>query len=75
MDSILFEAILFGVVNIILVLIYSIAFSFLKPELPKQCEEWDKNLIMESISFAVGFTFYLLLKTQMVRQYYPNLFK
>jgi hypothetical protein len=70
----LIEPVLLGVVVTLLGLLLSMVFSFLKPELPQQCEEWDKNHVMEASLFALGFILYFLLKNDMVRSYYPTLF-
>jgi hypothetical protein len=70
----LVEPILFGVVITLLGLLMTMVFSFLKPELPEQCAEWDKNHVMEVTLFSLGFIFYFILKNDMVRSYYPELF-
>jgi hypothetical protein len=70
----LVEPILLGVVITLLGLLLSMIFSFLKPELPAQCAEWDKNHVMEATLFALGFVLYFVLKNDMVRSYYPALF-
>jgi len=66
MDSVLYQSILFGVVTVLLGLIFSMIFEFLKPELPKECENWDKNYMMEAILFAIGFTLRMLLNNKSV---------
>jgi lipid-A-disaccharide synthase-like uncharacterized protein len=70
----LVEPILFGVVITLLGLLLTMIFSFLKPELPKECEQWDKNNVMEATLFSVGFVFYFILSNDMVKSYYPSLF-
>jgi len=70
----LVEPILFGVVITLLGLLLTMIFSFLKPELPKECEQWDKNHVMEATLFSVGFVFYFILNNNMVKSHYPSLF-
>jgi hypothetical protein len=64
-----YQAILFGIVTILLGLILSIIFGFLKPELPKECEIWDKYYVMEIILFLTGFIIRYLLTNQTVLKY------
>ncbi len=74
MDSIsnpktFYQAVMFGVVSILLGLILSAIFGFLKPELPKQCETWDKYYVMEVILFLTGFILRYLLTNHTVLKY------
>jgi len=69
MHTVLFEAILFGIVTILLGLLFSIVFSQLKVNLPKECEEWDKNYMMEVILFAIGFSLRFLLTNDTIKKY------
>jgi Sec-independent protein secretion pathway component TatC len=74
MDSIsnpktFYQAVMFGVVTILLGLILSAIFGFLKPELPKECETWDKYYVMEVILFLTGFILRYLLTNHMVLKY------
>ena len=64
-----YQAIMFGVVAILLGLILSMAFGFLKPELPKECEIWDKYYVMEIILFLTGFILRYLLTNSTCTQY------
>ena len=66
-----YQAVMFGVVAILLGLILSMIFGFLKPELPKECEIWDKYYVMEIILFLTGFILrYLLTNTTLVKYLY-----
>jgi hypothetical protein len=74
MDSIsnpktFYQAVMFGVVTILLGLILSAIFGFLKPELPKECETWDKYYVMEVILFLTGFILRYLLTNHTVLKY------
>lgn len=52
---ILFQALIFGIISIIIGLLISIPFQSFKPELPEVCKEWNKYYIMEISLFFVGF--------------------
>lgn len=74
MDSIsnpktFYQAVMFGVVTILLGLILSAIFGFLKPELPAECETWDKYYVMEVILFLTGFILRYLLTNQTALKY------
>ena len=64
-----YQAVMFGVVSILLGLILSIIFGFLKPELPEECSEWDKYYVMEVIMFLTGFILRYLMTNQTIGQY------
>ena len=64
-----YQAVMFGVVTVLLGLILSAIFGFLKPELPKECEMWDKYYVMEVILFLTGFILRYLLTNQTVLKY------
>jgi Sec-independent protein secretion pathway component TatC len=64
-----YQAVMFGVVTILLGLILSMIFGFLKPELPKECEIWDKYYVMEIILFLTGFILRYLLTNNMILKY------
>lgn len=56
-----FQAVMFGVVTVLLGLLLSLVFASLKPSLPKDCEMWNKYYVMEITLFFIGFiTRYLL---------------
>jgi hypothetical protein len=64
-----YQAVMFGIVAIILGLILSAVFGFLKPELPEECSEWDKYYVMEVIMFLTGFIIRYLLTNETIGQY------
>lgn len=64
-----YQAVMFGVVAILLGLILSMVFGFLKPELPEECAEWDKYYVMEVILFLTGFILRYLMTNQTIGQY------
>ena len=64
-----YQAVMFGVVAILLGLILSAVFGFLKPELPEECSEWDKYYVMEIIMFLTGFILRYLMTNQNIVQY------
>jgi Sec-independent protein secretion pathway component TatC len=64
-----YQAVMFGVVTVLLGLILSMIFGFLKPELPKECEIWDKYYVMEIILFLTGFILRYLLTNHMILKY------
>ena len=70
MDTkILYQAILFGIVTILLGLILSLIFGFLIPSLPDECKEWDLNYAMEINLFFIGFIVRFGLEYPTIRQY------
>ena len=73
MQSSFLEAIVLGVITILLGLLFSIIFSFLNPDLPVQCKDWDKNYVMEAILFAIGFSLYYILNNNTIKNYLNNL--
>lgn len=64
-----YQAVMFGVVTVLLGLILSMIFGFLKPELPKECEIWDKYYVMEIVLFLTGFILRYLLTNHMILKY------
>lgn len=64
-----YQAVMFGVVVVLLGLILSMIFGFLKPELPKECEMWDKYYVMEIVLFLTGFVLRYLLTNQTILKY------
>jgi hypothetical protein len=70
MESPLFyQAVIFGVVTVIVGLLLSSIFSNLKPELPKECEEWDKYYIMEVTFFFSGVILRYALEYTEIKNY------
>jgi hypothetical protein len=64
-----YQAVMFGVVAVLISLILSMGFGFLKPELPKECEIWDKYYVMEIVLFLTGFILRYLLVNQSIGKY------
>lgn len=64
-----YQAVMFGIVTVLLGLILSTAFGFLKPELPAECEMWDKYYVMEIVLFLTGFIIRYLLNHKSVSKY------
>ena len=68
-SKIFYQACMFGVVSVFLGLLLSMIFGFLKPELPKECELWDKYYVMEVIMFLTGFTLRYLMTNEFAVKY------
>ena len=64
-----YQAVVFGIVSVLLGLVLSMVFGFLKPELPKECEVWDKYYVMEIILFFTGFIIRYLLTNHTILRY------
>lgn len=64
-----YQAVMFGVVTILIGIILSYIFGFLKPELSTECETWDKYYVMEVILFLVGFILRYLLTNHTILKY------
>ncbi len=64
-----YQAVMLGVVSILLGLIFSMIFGFMKPELPQECEIWDKYYVMEVVLFLTGFVIRYLLSNEHVGKY------
>lgn len=67
--KIFYQAVMFGVVAVLLGLILSMVFGFLKPELPDECEVWDKYYVMEVVLFFTGFILRYLLTNESISKY------
>lgn len=66
-----YQAVMFGVVTVFLGVILSMVFGFLKPELPAECETWNKYYVMEVILFLTGFIIrYMLTNKNFLRYMY-----
>lgn len=66
-----YQAVMFGVVTVLLGLILSLVFGFMRPELPKECEMWNKYYVMEVILFLNGFILrYMLTNKNFLRYMY-----
>ena len=64
-----YQAVMFGVVTILVGLILSLCFGSLKPELPQECEMWDKYYVMEVILFLTGFILRYMLTNNNILKY------
>ena len=68
-----YQAVLFGIISILLGLLLSFIFGSLKPELPKECEVWDKYYVMEITLFFVGFILRYILDNKDFVKYLYNI--
>ena len=68
----LYQAVLFGVATVMIGLILSCILGFLKPELPRECEIWDKYYIMEVSYFFTGVILRYLLVNPNIRSHVAN---
>ena len=64
-----YQAVMFGVVAVLLGLIFSMVFGFLKPELPDECAVWDKYYVMEVVMFLTGFVLRYLMTNETIGKY------
>jgi heme/copper-type cytochrome/quinol oxidase subunit 2 len=64
-----FQAILFGIVIVLLGLLLSYVFKPYKVELPPDCDKWDDNYIMEITLFTIGFIMRYALKYPVIAMY------
>ena len=64
-----YQAVMVGIVTVLIGLILSCVFKSLKPELSKECDQWDKYYVMEISLFTTGFILRLLIDTDWGRQY------
>lgn len=64
-----YQAVMFGVVTVLIGLILSMCLGSLKPELPQECEIWDKYYVMEVILFLTGFILRYLLTNNDILKY------
>lgn len=68
-----YQAVMFGVVTVLLGLILGMVFGFMKPELPEACEIWDKYYVMEVVLFLTGFILrYLMTNSTIVNYLYSS---
>ena len=73
MNNTFYQAIMFGIVVVLIGLLLSILFSFLKPKLSQDCDKWDEYYVMEISLFTTGFVLRYLLENKMVGRYlYSN---
>jgi hypothetical protein len=69
MNKTVIQALIFGIVAVLLGMLFVMIFSVFKPELPQECAKWNENFIMEMILFLVGFTMRYLMSCDTVRKY------
>ncbi len=69
MSDAFYKAVLTGLVFVLLAIVLGHVFKNLKPELPKECEDWDKNYVMEVSLFFTGFVFRYLLEIKTFAAY------
>lgn len=69
MNRTVYQAILFGIVTVLIGLLLSVVFGWMKPALPVECETWNKYYVMEVTLFITGFMLRLLLETEMGQLY------
>lgn len=67
--KVFYQAVLLGVVSVLLGLVLSVVFGSLKPTLAAECEMWDKYYVMEVTLFFIGVAIRLLLTTDMGSKY------
>jgi hypothetical protein len=68
-----YQAVMFGVVTVLIGLLLSAVFGFLKPQLPVECAVWDQYYVMEVVLFLTGFTLRYILTNQTFLTYmYSN---
>jgi hypothetical protein len=64
-----YQAVLTGILAILLGLLLSICFSSLKPQLASECETWNKYYVMEITLFFTGVAIRLLMTSEMGNKY------
>jgi hypothetical protein len=64
-----YQAVLFGVVTVLLGLILSMVFSFMKPTLADECKNWNKYYVMEVVLFLTGFIIRYMLTNNNILKY------
>ena len=64
-----YQAVLTGVISILLGLLLSLVFASLKPQLGAECEMWDKYYVFEVVLFFTGVLLRLMLEVDMGKKY------
>ena len=67
--KVFYQAVLMGIVSILLGLVFCVVFSSLKPQLGAECEMWDKYYVFETTMFCVGVVIRLLLEVDLSKKY------
>lgn len=65
----LLQALLFGIITVLLGLLFMMILSVFVPELPKECEQWNKYYVFEMLLFFTGVSLRLIVTTDLGRQY------
>ena len=68
-STVFYQAIIFGITTILVGLVLSMLFDFLKPTQTAECENFDKYYIMEVVLFFTGVILRYSLEYPMLRQY------
>ena len=64
-----YQAVVFGVVTVLIGLLLTSIFAFLKPSLPTECGAWDEYYVMEVCLFFTGVILRLLLEVDTAKKY------
>ena len=64
-----YQAVMVGIVTVLIGLILSCVLKSLKPQLAKECDEWDKYYVMEISLFLTGFILRFIMDTEWGREY------
>ena len=64
-----YQAVMFGIVAVLLGLFLCAILGWLKPELPEECDNWNKYYVMEIIMFLTGFSLRYLLTNDCIGIY------
>jgi putative flippase GtrA len=68
-SELFFQAVILGVITIIVGLLLSMALSFMKPELGPDCDKWNQYYVMEVSLFLTGFILRYIMENRLVKQY------
>lgn len=63
------QALTFGVVTVILGILFMAIFGVFKPELPQECNKWNKYYVFEMTQFLIGFSLRYILEIIMAKSY------
>lgn len=69
MNKTFIQALTFGIVVILLGTLFVFILSVFKPELPQECQEWNKYHVMEMVLFLIGFSLRYILENVTIKQY------
>jgi uncharacterized membrane protein len=68
-DKTFIQALTFGIVALILGMLYMGLFNIFKPDISQECSKCNENYILEMIMFLIGFTLRYLVKNEMAQKY------